>query len=148
MESSTQSSTDLAAVVGGVYAAFGEGNVAAMLEPLAEDVEWDHFPEGGASERLGTPWLVPRRGPAEVAEFFAVVGGMEINDFQVRSITAAEDRVFVEVSIDVTIPATGRRYRDDEVHVWVFNDEGRVSHFRHYTDTAKHAEAAGLLDLP
>jgi ketosteroid isomerase-like protein len=32
--------------------------------------------------------------------------------------------------------------RDEEIHLWTFNDAGQVVRLRHYTDTAKHMAAA------
>jgi ketosteroid isomerase-like protein len=29
------------------------------------------------------------------------------------------------------------------MHLWTFNDAGKVTRLRHYTDTAKHLKAAG-----
>ena len=36
----------------------------------------------------------------------------------------------------------GGHYRDEEMHLWTFNDKGKVSRLRHYTDTAKHIAAS------
>jgi hypothetical protein len=57
--------------------------------------------------------------------------------------SAGGDRVVAQISVDVTVRDTGRRFRDDEIHLWVFGDDGRVVEFRHYVDTGKHAAAAG-----
>jgi len=35
-------------------------------------------------------------------------------------------------------------YRDEEMHLWTFDANGKVIRLRHYTDTAKHIQAAGL----
>ena len=43
--------------------------------------------------------------------------------------------------IEVHLP-NGGSYRDEELHLWTFDDEGKVSRLRHYTDTAKHISAA------
>jgi len=40
------------------------------------------------------------------------------------------------------VKGTGRRYRDEELHLWTLNDDGKVTRLRHYTDTAKHIAAA------
>ena len=32
-------------------------------------------------------------------------------------------------------------FRDEEVHLWTFNDAGKVTRLRHYTDTAKQIAA-------
>jgi ketosteroid isomerase-like protein len=38
----------------------------------------------------------------------------------------------------------GEPYRDEEIHLWDFNDEGLITRLRHYTDTAKQMRAAGV----
>jgi hypothetical protein len=35
-------------------------------------------------------------------------------------------------------------FQEEEVHLWTFNDSGKVFRFWHYADTVKHIEAAGL----
>jgi hypothetical protein len=44
--------------------------------------------------------------------------------------------------IEFTVKATGNRLRDEELHLWTFDDAGRVTALRHYVDTAKHIAAA------
>ena len=40
------------------------------------------------------------------------------------------------------VPAWGGgRYRDEEIHLWTFDNAGKVVRLRHYTDTAKHIAA-------
>ena len=54
----------------------------------------------------------------------------------------ANDRqVAAEFVINATPPGA-QRYRDEEVHLWTFGDDGKVTRLRHYTDTAKHIAAA------
>jgi ketosteroid isomerase-like protein len=45
-----------------IYAAFGRGDIPAILERLAPDVEWEY-----GVESTNVPWLQPRCGRAEVA---------------------------------------------------------------------------------
>jgi ketosteroid isomerase-like protein len=131
-----------AAAVAELYAAFGRGDVEAILARVADDVEWDVFADADA--RSDIPWLAPRRDPAGVGEFFTIVGGeMDLHDFQVRAIFGDDRTAAAEIFIDVTIRSTGKRITDEELHVWQFDDGGRVERFRHYTDTRKGAEAAG-----
>jgi ketosteroid isomerase-like protein len=131
------------AAVAEMYEAFGRGDVEAILARLADDVEWDVFADPASRE--GIPWLLPRRDPAGVGAFFAVAGGdMEIHDFQVRMIFGDDRTAAAEIVIDATIRATGQRFADEELHVWQFDDAGKVVRFRHYADTHKHRAAAGL----
>src|SRR4051794_17211919 len=69
--------TNNAATVAGIYAAFGRGDVPAIVGRLAEDVAWDDWADNFA-QRAGVPDLVPRRGPAEVEAFFAVVSSWTV----------------------------------------------------------------------
>ena len=52
------------------------------------------------------------------------------------------NQVAVEFVIATKLLAFGGgAYRDEEMHLWTFNDEGKVTRLRHYTDTAKHIAA-------
>ena len=93
------------------------------------------------AQSSGVPWLRARRGKAGALEFFAIAGQFKIHDFQVLSLLAGGNQVVAEVVIDTTVP-TGVRYRDEELHLWTFDDSGKVVRLRHYVDTAKHILAA------
>ena len=82
------------------------------------------------------PWLLPRTGKAGVLEFFQIVGTLKVSDFRVLSLMAGENQVAAEIEI-VT-----ERFRDEECHLWRFDDAGKIDRMRHYVDTAKHAAAA------
>ena len=68
---------------------------------------------------------------------------LHVRDFRVLSIMAGDHQVAAEFVIEADIPSTGGHYRDEEMHLWTFNAEGKVTRLRHYTDTAKHIRAAG-----
>jgi ketosteroid isomerase-like protein len=127
-------------IVGGIYEAFGRGDVPAILDTLAEDVVWEDWPDNHA-QRAGVPWLLPRQGHEGAAEFFGVVGTLEVSDFKLHSLMGGDDKVVAEVEIEVTTPEGGH-YRDEELHLWTFGDDGKITRMRHYVDTAKHVEAA------
>jgi ketosteroid isomerase-like protein len=129
------------ATVQDIYAAFGRGDIPAILARLSADVRWEHWPEGSGGQRHGVPWLAERTGPDEVAEFFASLAALEINEFAPTTVLGDADRVVALIDVDFTVRATGERFRDSEVHVWTFGPDGRVTEFRHYVDTAKHVEA-------
>ncbi len=125
-----------------IYGAFATGDVPAILARLAPAVAWEQWGANSA-QAAGVPWLAPRVGPDEVTTFFTVLGeGLEMHEFAVLDITASDRQAAAEVILDATVRATGRRFRDEEVHLWTFDDAGRVTRFRHYTDTAKHIQAA------
>lgn len=129
------------ATVQSIYDAFGKGEVPAILELLADDVEWESWADN-SSVRAGVPWMTPLSGRENVARFFEVAGQFEIVDLQVLSFLEGGNQVAVEFVIEARLPAWGgRSFRDEEIHLWAFDDAGKVSRLRHYTDTAKQIEA-------
>jgi ketosteroid isomerase-like protein len=133
--------TSNAATVSDMYAAFGRGDVPAILARLTEDVAWDEWADN-FGQRAGVPHLAARRGPAEIAEFFAVLGSYEVLEFAVLDVIGTGRQVVAEVRASFALPGGGR-FADEEIHLWTFDDEGRVVRFRHYVDTAKHIAAVG-----
>ena len=127
----------LADIVGRIYEAFARGDVAAILEHLAADVEWEY----GVSS-TSVPWLQPRRGRDAVPGFFEALGsGADIHRFEVKALLEGADVVVALVDIEFTVRATGRRVvEEDEAHVWRFAN-GRVIRFRHRADTHQHQQA-------
>jgi ketosteroid isomerase-like protein len=127
-----------------IHAAFGRGDVPAILAHMADDVAWESWTDNTAQQR-GVPWLAPRSGKDGVAAFFQLIGTKtQVRDFQVLSFSAGEHTVAVEFVIELHYPETGRTARDEEMHLWTFNAQGKVTRLRHYTDTAKHLHTAGL----
>jgi ketosteroid isomerase-like protein len=135
----TNRTTANAATVADIYAAFGRGDVPTILDKIAPNCRWEAWGNNRA-QRQGVPTLQPRTGPAGVADFFAVVGGLQIHDFQVLDVIASERQVAVEVVIDLSTP-NGGRARDEELHLWTLDESQQVVRMRHYVDTAKHIAA-------
>lgn len=134
---------DILETVKGIYDAFGRGDIPAILATLADDVAWEAWDDNSAAS-AGVPWMQPRHGRDGAAQFFGLVGShLQVRDFRVLSIMAGDHQVAAEFVIEADIPSTGGHYRDEEVHLWTFNAEGKVTRLRHYTDTAKHIRAAG-----
>lgn len=123
-----------------IYAAFGSGDVPAILARLAEDVEWEY-----ATAANPIPWLQPLKGRDQVPKFFeALFAGMEITRFEVGKIFGDEHTVVDLVTLEYTARATGRKVQEvDEVHIWHFNGSGQVQRFRHRADTLLQAWSIG-----
>lgn len=128
-------------VVQSIYAAFGRGDAPAILAHLAEDVKWDPADPETLAQRAGVPWLAPRNGRADVANFFASLAAVELAVFEPYAFTSDDTRVVVLIHVELTVKKTGKRIRDEEVHVWTFDAAGQVTLFRHIVDSGKHAEA-------
>ena len=122
-----------------MYEAFGKADIPFILDQLADDVAWEAWDDNEA-QTAGVPWL-PRKGKEGAAEFFGMVGQFQIHDFQARGFMDGGNQVVVDVVIDATAP-NGKRFRDEELHLWTFDDRGKVVRMRHYVDTAKHIATA------
>ncbi|HVE68452.1 MAG TPA: nuclear transport factor 2 family protein [Solirubrobacteraceae bacterium] len=120
-------------VVKDAYAAFGRGDVEAVLGAMTEDVEWN--------EAESMPYTCRQPGPQEVAEqiFGPIV--QDIEDFSVtpEEIVASGDLVVVICRYRGTGKATGRELDEPAVHVWDMRD-GKLARFRQFLDTAKFLE--------
>ena len=125
-----------------IYAAFGKGDIPAILEFLDDDVKWEEWGDNSA-QRAGVPWLRGGSGKSAAVGFFGVVGSMKFNDFRVVGMMANQNQVAVEVVLDATMPS-GKRVKDEEIHLWTLNAQGKVVRMRHYLDTAKHIAAAAV----
>lgn len=116
-----------------IYAAFSRADGPAVLQHLADDIEWDFaYPADHA-----IPWLRRARGHAGAAAFFQAAA--EHLDFQRLEIPylVGEGRLVIALaSLECTVKATGRVIREtEEPHVWHFDERGKVVRFRHAADT-------------
>lgn len=121
-----------------IYEAFGAGNVPAILEHLADDVKWDY-----ASASIEVPWLKRREGINGAIEFFKAVGTeLEFDKFQPTQVIEGEGVVVSLLGVSFTVRSSGARVNEvDEIHVFRFNDEGKVVAFRHGVDSYEHFRA-------
>ncbi|MFW3173022.1 nuclear transport factor 2 family protein [Geodermatophilus sp. CPCC 206100] len=143
---STPVTTDNAATVARLYEAFGRGDVPTILAALADDVRWEDWADNHA-QRAGVAHLAPRRGPEDVAGFFELLRGWTVERFEVLDLIGTGRQVVAEVSASFRTPGGGR-LEDEELHLWTFDDAGRVTRLRHYADTAKHIAATGGAAAP
>jgi ketosteroid isomerase-like protein len=130
--------SDHLATVNAIYEAFGRGDIPALLEHVSDDVQWEAWADNTA-QKAGVGWLLPRHGKAGVAEFFqAVAEELDIHEFQVLSLMAGGNQVAAEFVISANLRKGDGSYRDEEMHLWTFGADGKVTRLRHYLDTAKH----------
>jgi hypothetical protein len=125
------------ATVKSLYEAFGAGDVEAILDRLADRVEW-----GASAAEDFAPWYGTRTNRDEVAKFFADLGGAtDVEEFTPRAFAANDDdEVLVLIHFRFTVKATGRSADMDLFHYWRFRD-GKVEVFLGSEDTAQ-TEAA------
>ena len=137
MSEHTQSPSDpKIASVQRLYAAYGQGDVDAVLAELADDVDW-------AAEAAGTgvPWWGPYRGRGEVPRFFKEIGtNVDVTEFDLVSFTSNDTDVVATVHWTFTVNATGKTASMYMQHWWRFAN-GKIVFFRGSEDSAQSLAA-------
>jgi uncharacterized protein len=121
--------------VKGIYDAFGKGDVPFILSCLDENVDWEQW-EDNRAQHAGVPYMRYIKGRDGVANFFGEAAKLGVQGFEVVSIMEGVNMIAVEFKINT------ENFDDEEVHLWSFNDAGKITRFRHYLDTAKHIAVA------
>ena len=124
------------AVVQEAYAAFGRGDIPALLALLAGNVSWEVAGQPGAYPTFGR-----RHGLDGALAFFQAVDATEsFEAFTPKRFHAADDVVTVEGDCAIVLRTNGKRLAYDWVHIWTVAD-GRITGFREFYDTALVVEA-------
>ena len=113
------------------YAAFGRGDIRALLNLYTEDVEYV-IP--------GPPDIIPYagtyRGHDQVAQFFSLLAdAVEFEQFEPQQFIAQGDRVVVLGRNRGRVKATGHSLVEEWAHSITLR-EGKVTRFQAYNDTA------------
>ena len=118
----------------GVYEAFGRGDVQAILDVLADDVDFASEPD----QRIA-PWH-GRRSKADVPAFFQALGDtVDVTEFTPLAFASNDTDVMVVIRFGMTVKATKRSGMMDLHHWWRFRD-GKVVMYRGTEDTALTAK--------
>jgi len=121
-------------VVRRLYAAFGRGDVAGVLDTLAEDIEWRI---AGPSE---LSYAGVHRGRDEVAKFFETLGqAQEFEVFEAQEYFARGDKVVVLGHERQRVKATGLTVETEWAQVFTLAG-GKITKFHNFVDT--HTVAA------
>ena len=123
-------------IVQDLYSAFGRGDAPAILNLLAEDIDW--FFNGRPSD---VPFAGQRQGHAQMIEFFTIVGqSCAVLAFGPHEIMAFDDKVLSLGNERVQVRATGKIFGTEWAHLFTIQ-EGKIVKLREYYDTATMAEA-------
>ena len=119
-----------------VYAAFGRGDVAAILDAVTDDVDW-----ATETTSTGAPWWGVRKGKEGVGAFFDAFGkAMDVEDFTPQAFAATDDGdVLTVVRFAVRSRDTGKLAKMD-LHHWFRFTDGKISYYRGTEDTASTVE--------
>lgn len=127
--------------VKGIYAAFGKGDVQAILACIDENVEW----EFGYPHHADIPWLKSGRGHQQVLAFLGALSGFDMKRFDVVAFMGDGPWVVALVSLLLVDKTTGKTIDEPcEPHVWKLGANGKVTHMRHAADSRSHARVAGV----
>jgi len=119
-----------------LYAAYGRGDVEAVLDELTDDVDWAAEASGAA-----VPWWGPFRGKADVPRFFKEIGAnVDVTEFDVVSLTSNDTDVVATVHWTYTVKATGKTASMYMQH-WFRFANSRIVFFRGSEDTEQSARA-------
>lgn len=125
-------------VIRGVYDAFAEGDVPAVVSAMAPDVEWneaENFPYAD-----GNPYV----GPDAVVEgVFARLGrDWDFWSLAIEEVLDAGDNVVVLGRYQSRHSETGSDLDAQFAHVWWLED-GKITRFQQLVDTAQVLRAMG-----
>jgi len=126
-------------VVKSLYAAFGQGDMPTVLNLLHPEVLWCEAE--GSPYDSGDGWIGP---DAVVENLFAKMG----DDWSVFTV---QPSLFHESGSVVTVEGryaakhsqTGKEMDCQVCHVWT-TDDGRITKFQQYVDTAKMQDVMGV----
>src|SRR6185503_3318229 len=122
-----------------IYAAFGRGDVPAILEVLSDDVKWGVYSRSKASSNM--PWHMALQGRSNVPKFFvALAENAEFTRFEPHAFVASEEHVYCTVSWDVTYKPNGKKMTHPHpMHRFTLKN-GRVTEWVGTEDTAATLE--------
>ncbi|CAG9931262.1 nuclear transport factor 2 family protein [Candidatus Nitrotoga arctica] len=119
-------------IVKQVYEAFGRGDVPAILNLIADEVDWEFV----GSTNL--PYAGRRKNPKEVADFFAAVAQSEdIHAFEPREFIEANEHITVLGWEDTTVRDTNKKFESEWIHVFTVKN-GKITRWRGFLNTAAH----------
>ncbi len=126
-------------VVEDVYAAFGRGDVPAVLGAFDPKIEWREA-EGNPYSPSGEPWI----GPAAVVENLFLKLASDWDRFTVHpeQFHDAGGTVVVEARYTGTHKPTRKSLDCQACHVWKIRS-GKITSFQQYVDTAAMQRAMG-----
>jgi ketosteroid isomerase-like protein len=123
-------------LVQNAYAAFGRGDIPAVLATMAPDVTI-----GIVGRKQDAPFLGQHAGKEGAAEFFRqLLEAHEIHLFEPKRFLAAEEMVFIWGHYHWTMRKSGVSKDTEWLHVISMRD-GKMATWRGHNDTAMLAEA-------
>jgi len=125
--------------VRGLYAAFGQGDVPAVLGAMDPRIEWREA-EGNPYQPSGNAWT----GPDAIMQNLFLKLGTEWDGFTVhpKEVHDAGDTVVVEGRYTGTHKATAKSLDAQFCHVFKIRDN-KITSFQQFVDTAQLQDVMG-----
>jgi len=115
-----------------VIEAFQKGDIAQVLEHVAEDVDWEY------DSAVDVPWYRARKGKDGAKAFFESLAAVEFLRFDPSTYLGKDDVVVVIIQGDYRLRSNGRRVvYEDGVLLFRYDAEGRIAEFAHRVDLHK-----------
>lgn len=125
----------------GVYAAFGAGDLPAILAVLSPDIDWIQY-----CPKEAIPFGGHYHGHEGIIQFFTLVGqNAEVEQYEPREFQVGGDMVIVEGWQRVKARSTGKSWETNFVHIYTF-ENGLVVKVREYYNTLPMAQAFGAVE--
>jgi len=119
-----------------VYANFQSGNIAGLMDVIADDVAWNHH-----GPRDQVPFSGNWNGKAGAGEQLqAFVGDTETEKFDLQGIYAGGDKVIALIQEGCRVKSTGNSYETLVAHIWTVRD-GMIVQFDELYDSCAVAAA-------
>lgn len=119
-----------AKLIAEVYAAFGRGDIPAVLAKIADNAEWN----GPANKEL--PYAGAYKGPGGAAKFFdRIASHLRVTAWEPKTYLAAGDEVMTTGSWSCVALETGKAFSS----IWAMRfvvKGGKIVFFQPYEDTA------------
>jgi ketosteroid isomerase-like protein len=122
-----------------IYAAFGQGDLPAILDYLSDGVEWD---VDGKS--YGIPIYEGGVGKAHVERFFHALQTVDFLRSEPLNFLSGGDQVAVPIRIGMRVKKSGIEIQELEIQLWTFGADGKVSRLYHCIDRHPFIAAYGL----
>ena len=126
-----------AAPVQAIYDGFASGDIPAVIAQMSPDIIWNEAENHPYAD--GNPYV----GPDAIVSGVFVRLGTEWTGFAATPVEFIEDgsRIAVLGRYTATHNTTRKALDAQFVHIWTVED-GKVTKFQQYTDTAQHAAAS------
>lgn len=118
------------------YELFKAGDIESLLGLYTEDATWE------TPRTENVPHSGKRLGKQQILEFMSLINDNSENlSFEPREFIAQGNKTVVLGDYRWRVKATGKEYASDWVHVSTFNDDGKMTSFKEYLDTAAASDA-------